>query len=334
MPIVGDSDFPYLDSVKTYANVADRWIGGTFVQAGAARDGGPALMVGGMGGEAQQCWLPRQYGTVCAGAAFKGWGAAFRLWDPLTGINLTIKSTHDGRLRVQATDPTDTRWFPPVFIDAFTHPFHFGLWNHIGFEASVSGGGMSVSVYINEELIVIGYFNYSHPERFGVDAIVAWSWFAIGGPDGSPIPVCDIFLAGSFLGDCQIACLRPNGDGGKSDWTPYPALGANWYNVSDVTEDGDATTVAAATFDPPLTDLYAFTGIPADVKVKALQGLEYVSVDRPGMNAMHFEYGLLSSAPIFPMVGAYLLYRDGRTDPALLDAGAVNGLRFGQTRTA
>ena len=49
----------------------------------------------------------------------------------------------------------------------------------------------------------------------------------------------------SFLGDCRVETLFPNGAGASAQWTPNTAV-ANYLKVNEIAQDGDTTYVSTA----------------------------------------------------------------------------------------
>jgi hypothetical protein len=91
----------------------------------------------------------------------------------------------------------------------------------------------------------------------------------------------------TFLGDCRVQCLFPDGAGASSGWTPLS--GTNFSNVDDSVPDNDTTYVstgAAGTIDTySMQNLAATTG-----SVKAVQTV---------IDARKDDSGTRTIAPVF-----------------------------------
>jgi hypothetical protein len=131
--------------------------------------------------------------------------------------------------------------------------FATGTWNHIALGVTPT----NVSVWLNEALV------YSLTGTFGAMTSMT---LAGGGNSEGAFLFSDLVLMASNdtsnvdpLGDRAVTYSAPNGAGYYSGWTP--SAGANYTDVDEANEDGDATYVSTSVVGT--RDAYTIAGIPA-----------------------------------------------------------------------
>lgn len=137
------------------------------------------------------------------------------------------------------------------------------VWNHWAIAAVIADGtGGTAAVYLNGVQVcgVTGVDTRNGGTTGLADrGQIITSGMGIG--SGFNLQVDDVYTADTttFLGDCKVPILRPNGVGDSTAWTPSSAV-ANWTTVDDNSmTDYVGTAVASA------KDLYTLTDLPAGV---------------------------------------------------------------------
>ena|ERR1017187_4853238 len=320
-------ELPFLDSFDHYltADGYQKWTSGVTILAAGGRRGTSGASVQSTGIFKT---FNAEYGTLYAGAAFMNPGnAPFKFTNLLSGVNVALAAVGDGRFQIIGTDPTNPNLFPPPLWTATTPPILNNRWYYIEMMAVVSMSGISVSVRINEQVVLTQSCVF-----YGtLTTHIGWATFNIQGAGGGNFTnVDDVYVNQTgFYGDVNISVIRPDGPS-STMWIPTPTV-ANYLNVDDITPDGDTTTVASATVGD--LDLYTMQDIPTNAIVKAIQGIASVKKDTAGLASLELQYG--SGTPLFsdefyPSESSYIMLRDGRED--INTASAINALVFGPKR--
>jgi len=323
-------DLPFLDSFDHYlsADAYQKWTSVNGMTIGAVgRRGTNGAILEGLGAFKT---FDNEYGLIYCGAAVLGAGQSiFSLYNLISGVNITLQTVGDGRLKVSGTDPT----VGGNFTIGASLPILSNAWHYIEMKASVSSAGVSVEIHINEEIVITGTYAYGNPNVLILSGHAAWATVQIFGAGGGLNTYMDDFYAttSGFYGDVNIDVIRPDGPA-TSNWIPNPNV-ANWNNVKDITPDGDATTVSSANVND--LDLYTMQDIPSTAVVKAIQGIASVKKDTAGLAALKLQYGsgggAVFSVEYYPSELSYEMLRDGRED--ITDPTTINALVFGELRT-
>ncbi len=149
--------------------------------------------------------------------------------------------------------------------------FDADVWHYVEFKLVINGASGSIEVRVDGEPGVnpdipttTGNFGST-----GVDNICYISFDSTGTTPSINHFFDDVYLldttasapTNTFLGDCRVETLYPDGVGAHSDWTPN-AAGANWTKVQEHTgtfPDGDTTYVSSPT--PGDTDAYTMSDL-------------------------------------------------------------------------
>ena len=214
--------------------------------------------------------LPGEYTSMLAGIAFRSnnLGAAnnpFTFWNARTTNTVVINILSDGRLYISSARP-----------GAFTNETHSSSpstgfivnnqWYYLELYATTTTSYTTYELHVNEESWLAGTFTFTSAPAQAVGTI-GYADITISAAGGGNTNYYDDFYVrsdGTFHGDVDVICLRPNGTTTLSEWTPSTATN-NYLMVDDTVPDEDTSYVLATTTG--LTDLYemedvgAFTGL-------------------------------------------------------------------------
>jgi hypothetical protein len=218
--------------------------------------------------------LNGNYATVIVGAAVKigslGGAAVFRLQDSAT-LHVDLRVTAAGELQV-TRNGTQLGISSGAGITA-------GVYYYIEFKATINDATGSFEARLNGTTHVTGS---GADTRNGANAYA--NQLVINTPGGTSniddLYVCDDSgsVNNGFLGDIRVVCVRPNGAGNYSQWTP--SAGANYENVDDTTPDSDTTYNSEATAGEK--DTYAFGAVGVTGTVKGVQAVAFMRKDDGG----------------------------------------------------
>ena len=149
-----------------------------------------------------------------------------------------------------------------------------GAYAFIEIKWVISSGTGSVIIRSNgTEILNYAGIVYPSPFPFTPPAQL-WNSIKVLGMESTPNPpgflvarMCDVFLQdlnapnGDFLGDHNIAYIKPDGIGAQSGWTPFPGA-PNFSKVNEVPPDDDTTYVA--TTPAGTRDTYTFEDVLGD----------------------------------------------------------------------
>jgi hypothetical protein len=162
----------------------------------------------------------------------------------------------------------------------------YGTWYYIEIKVVIHDTAGSVELRINGATVASAS---GVDTRNGGTGVVNGFQFGAGHGGSSQrtnANFCDLYVCdgsgainNSFLGDCKVECLFPNGAGAETQWTP--SAGSNYQNVDETPPNDDTDYNKSNTVDQvdtyAMTDLASTTGL-----IYGVQYLDYVRKDNAG----------------------------------------------------
>ena len=136
----------------------------------------------------------------------------------------------------------------------------------------------------------------------------------------------------TFLGDCRVETLYPNGAGANTNWTPKS--GANYTNVNEAQFDGDTSYVSSCTVNQ--VDTYTMNSLPTTpVKIFGIQQTFAVSKSDAGNRSASGQIlsgGSTTANSAAGVPNSYLFMRNiAELDPATGVSWVASGVNSVQT---
>ena len=291
--------------------------------------------------------LPGEFNELLLGMAYKTQSFAndpIAFYNERVSLNNDLEVLHigDGRLQIIGRRS-------PVEVSSgsvSTQAMVLNQWYYLELHGVSGSNTVVYELRVNEEPWCVGTLTYTNTLAVLSTNDTGWADVSITGPGGGNLAVFDdlyIKSDGTFLGDVEILCLRPNGTTTLSEWTPFPGTATNYTCVDDTVPNGDTDYVTATA--TALTDLYemedvgAFTGT-----IFGVQGVQDVKkVDAgEGRTQQVWVDGLTgtltyTSSEFYPSAVDYLMdVKVLETSPfstATWSASEVDAIRFGIKRT-
>jgi hypothetical protein len=166
-------------------------------------------------------------------------------------VHLQLQADASGHLQIARGDGT--------VLGTTTQVFNLLVWNHLGFEIVVSDTVGVARLWVNGAAVLdLTGIDTRNGGTGVVDNIYA---NCSVNSNSSKLRFDDYYLTnGSYLGDCTVSTLRPNGNGATNQWIGSDANSVDNYLLVD---DVATTTDYVESLTPGHQDLYAMTDLAA-----------------------------------------------------------------------
>lgn len=234
---------------------------GISIQSGAGRDGvntcrftnGNGRLGMGVSSTSDTCIVGMPIHIL---NSFDSGGYIFGIADANSCCHILVHLSGDGRLRAYRVNGVTVAFAlslgttVTLLLSLPAGSITVGPWYALGVAVKISDTAGYVKIYLNGEEFTtatnIDTKNNSALAQWslpivgkGTDSTFSWeieNWFVFDGSGST----CN-----AYPGDLIAECLRPNGVGDDSDWTPN--AGVNYDRVDDLSPDGDTTIVQSST---------------------------------------------------------------------------------------
>ena len=230
-----------------------------------------------------------------------------------------------GRLQVYRTGT------PTLLGSSANNTLYQNVWYYIELKTTISDAAGVAIVRVNgTEVLNLSAVDTKNTANATADTVR----FGAGG--GVALDLDDIYINndGAFYGDMKVECLRPDGAGTTTQWTP--SAGSNYQNVDDV-GDHDVDATYNYTSSAGNIDLYTLSNL--SVATGTIKGVQVCTTARKDdANARNIRRVLRSGGTNYegtdiPLASTYVQYTEIlETDPATAAAWTianVNALEAG-----